>query len=190
MAAGIFRQEILWPQIRKLALPIFAGIAAGSIVLYYLPRDAFPPLVGWMVLGMLSLQAVRHFRTRLAEGLPHSTWFLWTVGLVTGISTMIANAAGPIATLYLLLVGLPKKEFIATMAWLFLFVNLAKVPFSLALNLILLPAVATGLLAGRLFIERLPQRLFMWIILSFAAISAVKLIWFTETAKSAVLSRD
>jgi hypothetical protein len=122
------------------------------------------------------------------------------VGLVTGISTMIANAAGPIATLYLLLVGLPKKEFIATMAWLFLFVNLAKVPFSLALglisvesftlNLILLPAVAAGLLAGRLFIERLPQRLFMWIILSFAAISAVKLIWFTETAKSAVLSRD
>ncbi|HEX2747458.1 MAG TPA: sulfite exporter TauE/SafE family protein, partial [Verrucomicrobiales bacterium] len=79
MAAGIFRQEILWPQIRKLALPILAGIAAGSVVLYYLPRDAFPPLVGWMVLGMLSLQAVRHFRPRLAEGLPHSTWFLWTV---------------------------------------------------------------------------------------------------------------
>jgi uncharacterized membrane protein YfcA len=189
MAAGFFRQEILWPQIRRLALPILAGIVAGSGVLYYLPKEAFPPLVGWMVLGMLSLQAVRHFHPRLAEGLPHSRWFLWGVGLLTGVSTMIANAAGPIATIYLLLMGLPKKEFVATMAWLFLFVNLAKVPFSLALglisvesfslNLILLPAVAAGLLAGRSLIERLPQRLFMCIILSFAAASAVKLIWFS-----------
>jgi hypothetical protein len=75
------------------------------------------------------------------------------------------------------------------MAWLFLFVNLAKVPFSLALglisvqsftlNLLLLPAVAAGLMAGRFFIERLPQRLFMWIILTFAAVSAVKLILFS-----------
>jgi uncharacterized membrane protein YfcA len=189
MAAGTFRQEILWPHIRRLALPILAGIAAGSGVLYYLPKEAFPPLVGWMVLGMLSLQAVRHFRPGLAERLPHSQGFVWAVGLLTGVSTMIANAAGPIATLYLLLVGLPKKEFIATMAWLFLFVNLVKVPFSLALglisgesfalNLMLLPAVAAGLLTGRCFINRLPQRPFMWIIVSFAAISAVKLIWFS-----------
>ena len=99
---------------------------------------------------------------------------------------MIANAAGPVATLYLLLVGLPKKEFIATMAWLFLFVNLSKVPFSIALglmsaeslqlNVILVPAVVAGLLAGRWFIERLPQRPFLWIVMGFAAVSAVKLI--------------
>ena len=67
--------------------------------------------------------------------------------------------------------------------------NLAKVPFSLALglisgesfalNLLLLPVVVTGLLAGRFFSERRPQRLFMWIILSIAAVSAVKLIWFS-----------
>jgi len=100
---------------------------------------------------------------------------------------MIANAAGPIATIYLLLLGLPKKEFIATMAWLFLFVNLAKVPFSLGLGLMsaesillnaaLLPAVVAGLGAGRWFIERLPQRPFMWIVMTFAALSALKLIW-------------
>jgi uncharacterized membrane protein YfcA len=189
MAAGFFRQQILWPQIRRLALPILAGIGAGSVILYHMPKEAFQPVVGWMVLGMLSLQALRYFRPGLAEGLPHSRGFVWGVGLLTGMSTMIANAAGPIATIYLLLVGLPKKEFIATMAWLFLFVNLAKVPFSMALglisvesftlNLVLLPAVAAGLLAGRYFIERLPQRLFMWIILSFAAISAMKLIWFS-----------
>lgn len=189
MAAGIFRQEILWSHIRRLALPVFAGILAGFFILRVLPDAAFKPVVGWMVLGMLALQVVRQYRPALTEGLPHSTVFVWAVGLLTGVSTMIANAAGPIATIYLLLVGLPKKEFIATMAWLFLFVNLSKVPFSLALGLIngqslllnaaLVPAVVVGLFAGRWFIERLPQRPFMWLVMSFATLSAVKLIWWS-----------
>ncbi len=189
MAAASFRQEILWPHIRRLALPVLTGIGIGTWVMASLPPRSFPPLVGWLVLGMLSLQVIRHYYPRLAESLPRSTSFLWGVGLLTGASTMIANAAGPIATLYLLLVGLPKREFISTMAWLFLFVNLAKVPFSLglglitggsfSLNLVLLPSVVAGLVAGRYFIERLPQRGFTWIIVGFATVSAVKLIWFS-----------
>ncbi len=187
MAAALFRQEILWQHIRRLALPVLAGILMGCGILRGLPDTAFKPVVGWMVLGMLSLQVLRQYRPALIEGLPHSPAFLWTAGLLTGASTMIANAAGPVATLYLLLVGLPKKEFIATMAWLFLFVNLSKVPFSIALglmsaeslllNVILVPAVVLGLLAGRWFIERLPQRPFLWIVIGFAAVSAVKLIF-------------
>lgn len=189
MAAALFRQEILWVHIRRLALPIFAGIVIGCAVLYLMPDAVFKPVIGWMVLAMLGLQLVRQFRPSLTEKLPHSPSFLWCAGLLTGVSTMIANAAGPIATIYLLLVGLPKKEFIATMAWLFLLVNISKVPFSLALglisvesltlNLVLMPAVVAGLVIGRRFIEYLPQKPFTWIILSLAAASAVKLIWFS-----------
>lgn len=188
MAAACFRQEILWIHIRRLALPVLTGIILGCGVLHGLPDHAFKPVIGWMVLAMLALQIVRQARPSLTEKLPHSPAFIWCAGLLTGASTMIANAAGPIATIYLLLIGLQKKEFIATMAWLFLFVNLAKVPFSLALglisgpsftlNLTLLPAVVAGLLAGRQCIERIPQKPFLILVLSFAAISAVKLIWF------------
>ena len=42
---------------------------------------------------------------------------------------MLANAAGPIAQLYLLVMGLPKYAFIGTSAWLFLIVNICKIPF-------------------------------------------------------------
>ncbi len=188
MAALLFRQEILWPHIRRLALPVFAGILAGCAVLRFLPDAAFQPVIGWMVLGLIALQVLRHARPQLTADLPHSTGFLWAAGTLTGASTMIANAAGPVATIYLLMVGLRKKEFIATMAWLFLFVNLTKVPFSfalglisvesLSLNLVLLPAVAAGLLAGRKLVERLPQAPFTWLVLGLAAASAVKLIWF------------
>lgn len=189
MAALLFRQEILWTHIRRLAVPIFTGILAGCAVLHYMPDGAFKPVIGWMVLGMISLQVARQFRPSLTDGLPHSTVFVWVAGLLTGVSTMVANAAGPIATIYLLLVGLEKKEFISTMAWLFLFVNLSKVPFSLAmgfinvesftLNVVLLPAVAAGMLLGRKFIARIPQGPFTSMVLSIAAACAVKLIWFS-----------
>jgi hypothetical protein len=100
---------------------------------------------------------------------------------------MVANAAGPIASIYLLMLGLPKKEFVATMAWLFLIVNLVKVPFSLhlglisggslSLNLLLIPAVLAGLALGRAAIQRLPQRPFQIIVLSLAALAALRLLW-------------
>lgn len=189
MAAAFFRQEILWLHIRRLALPIFTGIALGCAILYALPDQAFKPVIGWMVLAMLALQILRQAKPSLTERLPHSSAFIWSAGLLTGASTMVANAAGPIATIYLLLVGLQKKEFIATMAWLFLFVNLSKVPFSLglglisvssfSLNLVLLPAVVAGLLIGRKCVERIPQKPFMILVLGFAAFSAVKLICFS-----------
>ena len=49
---------------------------------------------------------------------------------------MLANAAGPIAQLYLLVMGLPKYAFIGTSAWLFLIVNVCKIPFMIDLGII------------------------------------------------------
>ncbi len=188
MAAAIFRQEILWTPIRRLALPVAAGITIGWQILQHMPDHTFQPFIGWMVLAMLGLQVINLWKPELTAELPHSLPFIWVVGLLTGISTMAANAAGPIATIYLLLIGLAKKEFIATMAWLFLFVNISKVPMSfqlgyidalsLSMNVVLVPAIAMGLWIGRKCILRLPQKPFFIMIMAFAAWSAMKLIWF------------
>ena len=51
---------------------------------------------------------------------------------------MLANAAGPIAQLDLLVMGLPKYAFIGTSAWLFLIVNIFKVPLMIDLKIITL----------------------------------------------------
>ena len=55
------------------------------------------------------------------------------LGLLGGVATMLANAAGPVAQLYLLAMVLPKYAFIGTSAWLFLIVNVSKVPFMMDL---------------------------------------------------------
>jgi uncharacterized protein len=189
MAAVLYRQEILWPRIRALFLPILLGIIAGWAVLKNLPDAAFKPLIGVMVLIMLGLHLLKGRAPLLTKNMPGSGAFTWTGGLLTGLSTMVANAAGPIATIYLLILGLPKREFVATMAWLFLIVNLVKVPFSLdlglisggslTLNLLLVPPVLAGLALGRAVVHRMPQRPFQIIVLSLAAVAAVRLLCFS-----------
>lgn len=188
MAALMFRQQILWKHIRALMWPVLSGIVLGWLVMLKMPDTAFRPVIGAMVLIMLGVHLLRSHVPGLAEKLPHSVAFTRGTGLFTGLATMIANAAGPVATIYMLIQQLPKKEFVATMAWLFLFVNLSKVPFSLqlglisggslTLNAVLIPCVVAGLAIGRAAVHRLPQRPFQVIVLSMAGISSLRLLLF------------
>jgi uncharacterized protein len=185
-AASAFRQHVQWALIRRLAWPICLGIVVGWYLLMVIPDGAFRPVIGGMVLAMLALQVARQRCARFDAALPHSPVFAWCAGLLTGTSTMVANAAGPIASTYLIILSLPKWEFVHTMAWLFLFVNLFKVPFgvqlglinvgSLALNACLIPAVLAGLWTGKQLVDKVPQRSFQNIVLGLAAVSAIWLL--------------
>jgi uncharacterized membrane protein YfcA len=109
------------------------------------------------------------------------------MGLLAGTTTMLANAAGPIMVIYLLAMGLPKKEFIGTGAWYFFLGNLFKVPFSaslglinpasLKLNLLLFPGIALGAVLGILVIKKIPEKSFSVIVQALTAAAALKLIF-------------
>ena len=89
-------------------------------------------------------------------------------------------------TIYLLLSGLTMLQFLGTAAWFFFIVNLAKLPFSIALglvepgsrrlDLVLAPLVAVGAVAGLRLIRRLDQAQFEKVVLVVAALSAVPLL--------------
>ena len=51
-------------------------------------------------------------------------------------ASLTANAAGPVMAVYLLLRRVQKMEFLGSNAWLFLIINVAKLPFSGALGLV------------------------------------------------------
>jgi hypothetical protein len=118
--------------------------------------------------------------------IPHTWWFAWLLGIIAGVTTMLANAAGPVVALYLLAVALPKYELVGTSAWFFLVLNLLKVPFSMSLNLIqpetllfnllLSPMIFLGLLCGRWLVHRVPQKLFDSLLLLFAGVIALRLL--------------
>jgi uncharacterized protein len=107
-------------------------------------------------------------------------------GVAAGFTTLIANAAGPLMAIYLLALRLPKLEFLGTSAVFFMMINLFKMPFmmnlglvnreSLAVNLVLAPAVWTGAFAGRWLIRKINQRWFELSTLGLTALGGLKLL--------------
>jgi uncharacterized membrane protein YfcA len=185
-AVLIFRRHARWEYVRRLLPPTALGVMIGAFFFHMISEAQFKPVIGAVILSLTALQLLRLFRPQLFEHVPHRLWFAWTMGLATGITTMLANAAGPITALYLLAVALPKFELVGTSAWLFFVVNCFKVPFSAAngvihadtllLNAALIPAIVCGLFAGRWLVARIPQRLFDTFLLIFAGFAAARML--------------
>lgn len=110
------------------------------------------------------------------------------LGLLGGFATMVGNAAGGIMSLYLVLMGLKKREFIGTGAWFYLIVNVIKVPFhvlawgtitgdTLLADVLVFGAIVVGFFAGRYVVHRLNERAFRWFVIIATSLSAVFLFF-------------
>ena len=188
LSVRVFHQHARWELIRRMLPPTAIGIILGYILMHWLPGSAFRPVIGWIVLTMVILQAARRWRPEWYAGVPHSRSFAIAMGVATGIATMLANAAGPVMGLYFLAIDTPKFALVGTSSWFFLIVNVFKVPFSaqlglihgmtLLFNLLLIPVIAAGIFSGQRLMRSIPQSLFEALLLLFATIASVRMIFF------------
>jgi uncharacterized membrane protein YfcA len=103
-----------------------------------------------------------------------------------GFTTMVANAGGPVMSMYLLSAGFRKLGFLGTSAFFFLIVNVSKVPFSVGLGLIdghslLLDAalaafVVPGAFIGKWAVNRINQQLFERLVIAATVVGGVQLL--------------
>lgn len=187
LAVKLFGAQVQWPYIRRLLPPACVGVVIGWWLLDKLDSASVRPLLGGIIMVFAGLQSLRIWRPQLFDDVPHSRWFAWTLGLLAGVTTMLANAAGPLVALYMIAVALPKFQLIGTSAWFFLVLNSFKIPFSanlgfidaqtLTLNAVLTPMVAIGMLIGRSLVHRLPQKAFDTTLLVLTAVAAVRLLF-------------
>lgn len=187
-AVTAFRRHARWDYVRRILPPAIIGIVIGWWLLDYLDEGQVKRVIGAIILLLALLQAARMWRPDWFAEIPHARWFAWTLGLSAGLTTMLANAAGPIVAIYLVAVSLPKYEFVGTSAWFFLIVNVFKLPFStglglvrpdtLLLNLILAPSVVIGLLSGKKLVQYISQKLFDTLLLTFAAVFGLRMLGF------------
>jgi uncharacterized membrane protein YfcA len=185
-AICFFGKEAQWHHIKRLLPPTFVGVIVGWLLMKQLTETTFKPLVGSIILSLIGIQIIRMWRPGWFEKIPHQKWFAWCLGMLVGITTMLANAAGPVMALYLLAVSLPKWELVGTSAWFFLVINVFKVPFSfnmglislatLGINLVFAPAVLPGMWFGRWLIHRISQRVFDSLLLLLTGIFALRLV--------------
>ena len=185
-AVRIYRQHAKGRLVLRMIPPALAGIVSGWLLMPYIPVQKFGLLIGWLTIVLIALVLVQKFAPRLMALAVEHPGIAWPFGWLAGSTTMIANAAGPVMTIYLLACRLPKLQFVGTAAWFFFAINLLKVPFSaslglingasLKLNLLLAPGVIAGIFAGRWLLGKINQAVFEWLMIVFSLLGAFRLI--------------
>ena len=119
---------------------------------------------------------------------PHGATRLAAAGYGTlgGFTTMVANAGGPVMSMYFLAARFPKHAFLGTAAWFFVTMNLLKVPVSVGLGLItthtlvmdavLVPGVVVGALVGKWALARIAQHVFDTAVIAVTLLGALYLL--------------
>jgi uncharacterized protein len=186
MAVGFYHRHAKWKYIARLLPAALAGMAAGTFVIRRITDAQLAPVIGAIVIIMLALNYIRE-RQREDSRLPHHALFAAVMGFLAGLTTQLANAAGPIMVIYLLAMKLPKYEFIGTSAWFFMILNWIKVPIfmsegriaatTFAVDSCMLPLIVGGAVAGLIILKRVPQKWFNIAMQIFAASAAIKLLF-------------
>ncbi|MDB6113374.1 MAG: putative rane transporter protein [Lacunisphaera sp.] len=186
----LYRRHTEWRHLWKLFPWTAAGVVLGWFALGRIDDLETKRLIGGILVLLVGLHFWRRSRQAPKENeVAHAPpWVAAGTGLLAGFTTLIANAAGSVMTIYLLAMRLPKMGFLGTNAVFFLLLNWFKVPFmvnlglinrdSLWLNLKLAPAVIVGGLIGRYAASRMNQRVFETNAIILTALAALKLLVF------------
>lgn len=185
-AVRAFRRFTIWRHLLKLLPPALLGIVTGWWLMPRIPNGSFGPAIGWMVLALLVLTVLQKLFARVPAAAAEHPAIAWPVGWAAGVTTMLANAAGAVMTIYLLACRLPKYEFVGTAAWFFFIVNMLKVPFSASMGLItpssllvdlaLVPGILAGVACGKLLLGLINQAAFEWLMIVFSFAGGLRLI--------------
>jgi hypothetical protein len=192
-AVKYYHRHANWKYIWKPMPWAVLGILIGVVVGKDLESEYFGKMIGSIVLIIIGLMIWRERSATGEDGtekeikIPDSWYFAAIIGMLGGFTTMVGNAAGPVWTIYLLAVRLPKYEFIGTGAWFFLILNHFKIPFHIfswetisrqtfAFDVAMLPAIIVGAILGIFTVKRINEKSFRHIIQGLAIVAAIKLL--------------
>ena len=215
LAVWSYRHDADFRMLRRLVPAVLAGVGAGALFLHLASDSSTRRLIGIVLLLLVAITLLQRRaagRSRVparspvppmappasgASGAPEvleasaapatgGRAARLVYGSLAGFTTMVANAGGPVTSMYFLACRYPVKAFLGTTAWFFFLVNLVKLPFSVSAGLvnattlsltgIAAPAVIASALAGRRLAERMDQRVFEPIIIALTIISALPLL--------------
>jgi uncharacterized membrane protein YfcA len=177
-----YHRHAQWNHLLR-ALPwAFGGLLLALWIGNLVNDKQFKQLIGIIVFISVALMIWKDYGTK-KEFTPDKWWFAALMGIIGGFATMIGNVAGPIFAIYLLAMHLDKKSFIGTTAWFFFIINLSKFPLqvlvwkninfsTLAIDILVFPAIALGAWLGVLFVKRIPERAYKWFVIVITVLSA------------------
>ncbi|MER3443655.1 MAG: sulfite exporter TauE/SafE family protein [Armatimonadota bacterium] len=186
LAVWLLHRTPDWPLLLRLFPWTALGVLLGWGLLGRIDDAGLRLVIGGLIVAMTLYQLRQRYGKAGNPPAGASSAFTASMGTAAGITTMIANAAGPFMAFYLLAMRMGKLEFVVVNAWFFLAVNSFKVPFaaslglitwdSLRLNLLLVPLVLAGAVLGRWMLRLINQQVFELMVLWLALIGGLRLL--------------
>ncbi|MFB7733499.1 sulfite exporter TauE/SafE family protein [Streptomyces sp. NPDC056112] len=191
LAVLTYRRHAHWPTLWRLFPAVSAGVVVGTLFLMWADDGIVRTSIGAILLLMAGVTVWRRRNADRGEEPDSVTTRPGRLkarfyGVLGGFTTMVANAGGPVMSLYLLSAGFRKLGFLGTSAFFFLIVNVSKVPFSAGLGLIdgrsllldavLVVFVVPGALLGKWAVHRINQRLFEQLVIAATVVGGLQLL--------------
>jgi len=175
-----------WRDLKVLIPGALIGIVLGTLAFGVMSDQLVKGLIGLIAVGFTLDRLLRHRGQATTEQRPPRI-FGWLSGVGAGFTSTLAHAGGPPVMIYLLSWRQPRETFVATTVFFFSVINLAKLPFYIALGLfsidtltmsaLLLPLVPVGVWIGMRLLQRIPERPFYLFATAALGLSGVKLLW-------------
>lgn len=181
-----YNRHTQWNYVFKVLPWMVLGVLVGVYAGKDLPESLFK--TGMVTIILITVFMMYWWDRKKIKTVPKHWAFSSSIGLIAGITTMVGNLAGAFSNIYFLAMRLPKNHFIGTAAWLFLIVNIIKLPFhffvwetiskeSLVLNLKLLPGILIGFVVGINVIKLIKEAFFRKMILVLTALGAILIMF-------------
>lgn len=180
-----YGKEVSVKDILHLLPPAVIGVLLGVWYGQYVNDQQFKMTMGVIVLICVVLLVYKEIQKTPIKIANHK-WLTTLVGVLSGFSSMVGNAAGPIFAIYILSKQIGKREMISSTAWFFILLNTFKLPFHvfvwqsiewqhLLLALILLPIIFTGTRIGIWLVSVIEEKTYRIFIFATTVISAIYL---------------
>ncbi|MFI0573044.1 sulfite exporter TauE/SafE family protein [Streptomyces tendae] len=191
LAVLTYRRHAHWPTLWRLFPAVGVGVVVGTLFLVWADDAVVRTSIGVILLFMAGVTVWRRRRADAAEQPDEVTSRTGrakarSYGVLGGFTTMVANAGGPVMSMYLLSAGFRKLGFLGTSAFFFLIVNVSKLPFSAGLGLIdghsllldavLVVFVVPGAFLGKWAVTRINQRLFERLVIAATVVGGLQLL--------------
>lgn len=183
-----YRREANWKFVFNLLPWALIGLLAGMLVVRNISNaDVLGIVIAGIILGVQLLSVSRGAMQQKIDSWRGSVSMAAVFGILAGFTTQVANAAGPVMAIYLVLMKFSKEEYIGSAAWYFLILNWLKLPlFALDGRLTwdilkIVPGVLIFLIIGAgcgiLFLRNISQKSFTRIVQILTMLCALRLLW-------------
>ncbi|MDD3723403.1 MAG: sulfite exporter TauE/SafE family protein [Lutibacter sp.] len=182
LAVFYYNRHTQWKFLLKILPTMVLGVLVGVWFGNDISEKLFKQIMAIFII--LTVIMMVWMDQKKSKAVPKHWFFASSMGFLSGITSMIGNLAGSFADIYFLAIRLPKNQFIGTAAWLFLIINVFKLPFhifvwktvtsySLLLNLFLVPAILIGFISGVALVKLLNNEVYRKFIMVVTAIGAL-----------------